>query len=56
MIARRFRHSQSKHTPHTLISKHILYISAARGKSKNLSIPGVTQRNLELTPPSHSLD
>ena len=41
---------------HTPLPKHILYFLAACGISKeNLSIAGVTQKNIELNPPPHSL-
>ena len=41
----------------TPLAKHILYFLTARRRSKeNLSIPGITQENLELTEPPDSFD
>ena len=43
--------------PHPNSKAHSLYFLKACGRSKeHLSIPGVTQRNLELPQPRHSLD
>ena len=41
--------------PHPTSKTYSLFL-AARGRSKNLSIPKVMQKTLELTPPLHSLD
>ena len=48
---------RSKHTPTPHFQSTLSILLTAREKPKeDLSIPGVIQENLELTPPSHSLD